>query len=455
MNYDQYIAAKTHLSGDHGFSPLSTPSFLYDFQADLVTWSLRKGRAAIFADCGLGKTPMQLAWAKNVVEHSGGRVLVLCPLAVANQTQREAEKFGIEAQVVRDGKIRGAGIYISNYERLHYFDRGDFTGVVCDESSILKNFDGATKKAVTEFMRPLPYRLLCTATAAPNDHIELGTSSEALGEMGFADVLSRFFRKTKKTYTRCDEHRGQVYSLRGHAVRDFWRWVNSWSRAVRKPSDLGYDDGAFTLPPLRTEQHVVKASTRPEGYLFDVPAIGLLEQRRERRRTLAERCERAAELVSDTGESAVCWCHLNDEGDALERMIPGAVQVAGKDPDERKVEVLEAFASGEARVLVTKPVLTGFGLNWQHCSHQTFFPSHSFEQWYQAVRRSWRFGQMRPVKVDVVTSEGESEVLANLQRKQDAADRMFNEIVSEMKNSLKAKTAPYEGPKAEVPSWLQ
>ena len=238
-------------------------------------------------------------------------------------------------------------------------------------------------------------------------------------------------------------------------MRDFWRWVNSWSRAVRKPSDLGYDDGAFTLPPLRTEQHVVKASTRPEGYLFDVPAIGLLEQRRERRRTLAERCERAAELVSDTGESAVCWCHLNDEGDALERMIPGAVQVAGKDPDERKVEVLEAFASGEARVLVTKPVLTGFGLNWQHCSHQTFFPSHSFEQWYQAVRRSWRFGQMRPVKVDVVTSEGESEVLANLQRKQDAADRMFNEIVSEMKNSLKAKTAPYEGPKAEVPSWLQ
>jgi hypothetical protein len=430
------------------------PDFLYDFQQDLTAWAIEKGRAAIFADCGLGKTPMQLVWAQNVVEKTNGRVLLLAPFAVGNQTKREADKFGIYTSVVRDGKLGGPGIYISNYERLHYFDNQDFDGVVCDESSILKNFDGVTKAAVTEFMRMHKYRLLCTATAAPNDSIELGTSSEALGEMGFSDVLSRFFRKVKKTYTRRDEHRGQVYQLRPHALRDFWRWVCSWSRAIRNPSDLGYDNGAFKLPPLITNQHIVTSSTRPEGYLFDVPAIGLHEQRKERRRTLTERCEKVAELVSITGKPAVCWCNLNDEGNLMEKIIPDAVQIAGKDSDDRKVQVLEDFAAGKIRVLVTKSVLTGFGLNWQHCSHQTFFPSHSFEQWYQSVRRSWRFGQKNPVTIDVVTSEGESEVLANLNRKQVAADEMFSELVSEMKNSLNITATPYGGAVQEIPSWM-
>jgi len=454
MNYSEFLNGKMHLSGEYGFDPLWVPDFLYDFQRELVSWATAKGRAAIFADCGLGKTPMQLTWAQNVVQHTNKRVLLLTPLAVSAQTSREAEKFGIEAAVSRDGKLH-PGITITNYERLHYFNQSDFVGVVADESSILKNFAGATKAAVTEFMRLLPYRLLCTATAAPNDHIELGTSSEALGEMGFSDVLSRFFRKVKKTYTRRDEHRRGTYKLRGHAVKDFWRWVCSWARAIRKPSDMGGDDGRFVLPEMSIREHIVKARSKNEGYLFDMPAIGLQEQRQERRRTISERCEMAAELVNSTGKPAVCWCHLNDEGDLLKSLIPDAVQVAGRDSDEYKEDRLAAFQNGEIRVMVSKPSIAGHGLNWQHCAHQTFFPSHSFEQWYQATRRSWRFGQKNPVTIDVISSEGEQEVLKNLQRKQDAADLMFANLVAMMKDSLNIKVKPYIGSKEEVPSWLQ
>ena len=454
MSYQDFLATKMQLGGHHGFDPIWMPDFLYDFQRGLVEWSTRKGRSAIFADCGLGKTPMQLVWAENVVRQTGGRVLILTPLAVAAQTAREAEKFGIGARVSRDGELT-SDIVIANYERLHYFDNSDFVGAVCDESSILKNFDGSTRAAITEFMRLLPYRLLCTATAAPNDYIELGTSSEALGELGFSDVLSRFFKKTQKTYTRRDEHRGEMYRFRGHAEKDFWRWVCSWARAIRKPSDAGCDDGPFVLPQLTTRDHIVKASRPRDGCLFDVPAVGLQEQREERKRTLAERCEMAATLVNDTGQPAVCWCHLNTEGDLLTKLIPDAVQVAGRDTDDHKEETLEAFAAGEVRVLVTKPTIAGFGLNWQHCAHQTFFPSHSFEQWYQAVRRSWRFGQTRPVIVDVIASEGERDVMANLQRKQDAADLMFANLVAMMGDSMNIEIEPYRGTKEEVPSWLQ
>jgi hypothetical protein len=429
------------------------PDFAFDFQQYLIDWACRKGRSAVFADCGLGKTPIQLAWAENVVRHTNGRVLIMTPLAVSAQTQREADKFGVEAKVSRDGSLP-ARIVITNYERLHYFDSSDFVGAVCDESSILKNFDGATRAAITEFMRLLPYRLLCTATAAPNDYIELGTSSEALGELGFSDVLSRFFKKTEKTWTRRDEYRGEIYRFRGHAERDFWRWVCSWSRALRKPSDAGFDDAAFTLPPLAAVDHIVKASRPRDGCLFDMPAVGLAEQREERRRTLAERCEKAASLVADTGQPAVCWCHLNDEGDLLTKLIPGAEQVAGRHSDDYKEDMLEAFAHGDVRVLVTKPTIAGWGLNWQHCAHQTFFPSHSFEQWYQAVRRSWRFGQTREVLIDVVASEGEADVMANLQRKQDQADEMFDNLVAMMTDSLTIAVEPYKGTKGRIPEWI-
>lgn len=453
--YTDFLQSKIHTGAEHGFAPLWELDDLFDFQRALVDWSLRKGRAAIFADCGMGKTPMQLAWAENVVRKTNGRVLIMTPLAVAQQTEREAAKFGITARVSKEGVLQnGTKIIITNYQRLHYFKPADFAGAVCDESGILKSFDGQTRKAITEFMRTLPYRLLCTATAAPNDYMELGTSSEALGELGFIDMMSRFFKKIDKSFTRRDELRAGKYRFRGHSEKHFWRWICSWARAVRKPSDMGFDDGRFLLPELITREHIVRARTRRDGWLFDVAAIGLWEQREERRRTINERCEMAAQLATAHSEPVVCWCHLNDEGDLLTRLIPDAVQVAGRDSDDSKEESLDAFQRGDIRVLVTKPSIAGHGLNWQHCAHQTFFPSHSFEQWYQAVRRSWRFGQTRPVTIDVIATEGERDVLANLQRKQDQADAMFEHLVSLMHNELQVHAAPYTGEKEEAPSWL-
>jgi len=452
-SYSAFLDAKTQTSGGNGIEPVWLPPVLFDFQRHLVEWSLRRGRDAIFADCGLGKTLMQLVWAENIIRHTNKPVLVLTPLAVGAQTITEAEKFGIDAERPHDGSISGkARVVITNYERLHKFNPHDFAGVVCDESSILKNFDGTTRDAVIEFMRTRPYRLLCTATAAPNDYVELGNSAEALGEMGFQDMVSRFFKKeTSKEH--CGWGRMQ-YKMRGHAERDFWRWVCSWARAIRKPSDLGYDDSRFVLPPLKVNEHVVSARQCRPDMLFDLPANDLHEQREEQRRTLVERCEKVASLVSDTGRPAVAWCHLNDEGDAITRMIPGAVQVSGSDDDERKEEVFQAFANGQVRVLVTKPVLAGFGMNWQHCAHQTVFPSHSFEQYYQSVRRCWRFGQKNPVTVDIVTTEGRAGVLANLQRKSEAADAMFARLVELMNDALGIRRSSPATTPAEVPSWL-
>ena len=453
--YEAFLESKAQGGTKHGFDPIWLHDDLFDFQRGLVEWALRKGRDAIFADCGLGKTLMQLVWADNIVRKTNKPVLVLTPLAVGMQTVQEGVKFGVECVRCRDGKFStDAKIIVTNYERLHYFNSGDFAGVVCDESSILKNFDGQTKAAITEFMRTRPYRLLCTATAAPNDYIELGTSSEALGEMGFADMLGRFFKKENRAMSRGGEYAKGVWRFRGHAERDFWRWVCSWARAVRRPSDMGCDDGPFVLPALNTEQHIIKASRPQPGVLFDLPAVTLAEQREERRRTLPERCECAASIVNGTSEPCVAWCHLNDEGDTLAQMIPDAVQVAGKDPDEFKEEALGGFVDGSIRVLVTKPTIAGHGMNWQHCRHQTFFPSHSFEQWYQAVRRSWRFGQDRPVTVDVITSEGEASVLENLQRKSEAATVMFDRLVQHMNQELAIRTTRAYTTPEEVPSWV-
>ena len=438
-DYAAFIESKTHLGGSFGFSPVFMPDFLFPFQRALVEWAVKRGRAAIFADCGLGKTPMQLVWAQNVVEKTNKPVLILTPLAVGPQTVREAEKFGIEAKQSRDGSV-AASITITNYQQLHKFDWKQFSGVICDESSILKNFDGKIKSEVTEFMRKLPFRLLCTATAAPNDYIELGTSSEALGELGFMDMLSRFFKKAEATTSRSDEFRANIYRFRGHSEHDFWRWVCSWARAVRKPSDVGCSNDGYELPKLTTIEHVIQAARPREDLLFDMPAVTLKEQREERRRTLKERCEMAAKLIADTKKPAVAWCHLNDEGHLLENLIKGAVEVEGNDSDEYKEETFEAFARGEIRVLVSKPVIAGFGLNWQHCAHQTFFPSHSFEQWYQSIRRCWRFGQTSPVCVDMIASEGERGVLSNLNRKADAAAQMFEKLVALINNELRITT---------------
>jgi len=454
VKYEEFIASKSQLSGNYGFDPVWMPDIFFPFQVALTEWAIRKGRAAIFADCGLGKTFMQLVWAENIARHTGGRVLILTPLAVAFQTMREAGKISIDISHRKTGIERGDKIVVTNYERLHHFDPTDFAGVVCDESSILKNFDGETRKAITEFMRTRKYRLLCTATAAPNDYIELGTSSEALGHMGAADMMNRFFTKAKKTFTARHEHMAGVYRMRDHAQHDFWRWVCSWARAIRKPSDIGYDDGDFRLPPLNVRSHVVKAARPRGGYLFDIPAVGLAEQRSDLRNTINERCGMAAQLVNTHSDPAVVWCNLNSEGNRLAKMIDGASEVSGKDSEEYKEDVFTKFISGDIRVLVTKPTIGGFGLNLQHCAHETFFPSHSYEQYYQSVRRCWRFGQKRTVTVDMITTDGQADVLANLQRKSDQAAAMFDNLVSMMWQEMKIETKNDYTNREELPTWL-
>ena len=458
MNYDDFIRAKTQLECDGGFEPSWLPSFLFDFQADLVSWALRKGRAAIFADCGLGKTPMQLVWAENVARKTNGRVLVLTPIAVGQQTIREGEKFGVEVHRPQGGTVR-SGITVTNYERLHHFNADDFDGIVLDESSILKSFSGVTRKEITAFMRKIPYRLLCTATAAPNDYFELGTSSEALGYLGFMDMLTRFFKNARNNASLQRAWASQgggspQWTFRGHSEAPFWQWVVSWARALRKPSDLGFSDARFVLPSLLESEHIVRAKSNREGLLFSMPAIGLAEEREERRRTLKERCEYVAEKLNGSGAPAVAWCHLNAEGDLIERLIPDAIQVSGRDSDEEKEEKLSAFASGQARVLVTKPIIGAWGLNWQHCAHMTTFTGHSFEQYYQSVRRCWRFGQTRPVVVEHVLSDGEERVVANLRRKSEQADRMFAQLTSNVQNALAIARAGVYAKKEEIPSWL-
>jgi hypothetical protein len=451
MTYEDFLASKQQLDGDHGFAPTIMPDWLFDYQQHLVEWACRKGRAAIFADCGMGKTPMQLVWAQNVVKETGKPVLIATPLAVSYQTVAEANRFGIEAERSSDGSIP-AVITVTNYERLHRFDQSKFGGMVCDESSILKNFDGSTKALVTEFMRLLPYRLLCTATAAPNDYHELGTSSEALGYLGYQDMLSRFFKEDViKDYLGWGR---KAYRFRGHAEEPFWRWVCSWARACRKPSDLGYDDGKLTLPPLREHEVVVQSSKTRPGMLFSLPAGTLQEQRQERRITLEDRCESASEIVEQNDGPSVIWCHLNDEADMLEKSIKDCRQVSGSQSEEEKEELLLAFQGGQLKRLVTKPKIGCFGLNWQHCNNVVTFASHSWEQYYQAVRRCWRFGQQSPVDVHVIATEGEIGVLANLRRKSDAAERMFESLVRHMGDALAVDHKRKFSQEERVPSWL-
>jgi hypothetical protein len=474
-DYQTFLEAKSQLGGDHGFEPLWMPDALFDFQRALVEWSLRKGRSAIFADCGLGKSFIQLVWAENVARKTAGRVLILAPLAVGGQTVREGVKFGVECVQSRNGVLpEGKKIIVTNYEKLHLFNPGDFTACVCDESSILKHFTGATQMQVTRFMNKMPYRLLCTATAAPNDYIELGTSSEALGELSNSEMLTRFFRqlddKGQKSELRQQDRNEKVakhfaklsfrvsqtigqWRLKHHAVTHFWQWVCSWARACRKPSDLGFADAAFVLPPLQEKHHIIMPGTPPEGMLFCLPAFGLREERDERRRTLAERCEFVASLVNHA-DPAVVWCHMNAEGDELARTIPGARQVCGATPDDEKEEIYADFAAGKLRVLVIKPKIGAWGLNWQHCAHVVTFASHSYEQFYQSVRRCWRFGQTRPVRLDVVATEGERGVFENMMRKARQADAMFTELVKHMNAAQRIVREKNDHTKMEKPSWL-
>ena len=474
MKYEEFLDRKTQVGCNSGFEPLWMPDKLFPFQVALTTWAVMKGRAAVFADCGLGKTFMQLVWAENVARKTNGRVLILTPLAVAFQTVKEGEKIGVEVTNRREGLQAGDRIVVANYERLHYFNADDFQGVVCDESSILKHFTGATQMQVTRFMVKIPYRLLCTATAAPNDYIELGTSSEVLAELSHSEMLTRFFRQLDdkgqkkelreqgnneklaqhfaKLSFRVHQSIGQ-WRLKRHAENDFWRWVCSWARACRKPSDLGFDDTGFILPELKEFNHIITPHTPPEGMLFTLPAIGLQEEREERRRTLTQRCEFVSGLV-DHKSPAVIWCHMNEEGKTLAKMIPDSREIAGCTPDDEKEEIYREFSEGKLRVLVIKPKIGAWGLNWQHCAHVVTFASHSYEQYYQSVRRCWRFGQKNPVRLDVVATLGESGVISNMLRKADQADAMFRLLVEHMKESQNIKRPEAGNKEMEFPSWL-
>lgn len=477
-DYESFLDAKKQVGAEYGFDPVWMPSQLFPFQVALVEWAIRKGRAAIFADCGLGKTAMQLTWAENVARKTDGRVLILTPLAVAFQTVNEGAKFGIEVVHRREGLQSGDRIVVTNYERMHYFNPEDFQGVVCDESSILKHFSGATQKQVTRFLTKMPYRLLCTATAAPNDYIELGTSSMALGELSHSEMLSRFFRqlddKGQKSEARKQAEAENImtsapqyyqrlayrvaqsigqWRLKNHAVTDFWRWVASWARACRMPSDLGFNDAGFILPPLNERDHIITPSTPPDGMLFCLPAFGLSEERIERKRTLDERCRFVADLVNHD-RPAVVWCHTNDEGDELEKIIPGALQIAGKTEDDIKEKRFAAFSDGSLRVLVIKPKIGAWGLNWQHCNHVVSFASHSYEQYYQSVRRCYRFGQKKAVTLDVIATEGERRVIANMRRKADQANVMFSKMSEHMRDAIKISRTNDATRKTELPQWL-
>lgn len=451
--YDDFLMSKMHEGANSGFDPVFMPSVMLPFQAAMVEWAITKGRSALFEDCGLGKTLQAMVWAQNVAQHTNKPVLVLTFLAVAPQFVREGEKFDIPVYRSSDGSIKG-DIIVTNYQKLKFFNPDDFGGVVCDESSILKSLDGAIKDEVTQFMRKVPYRLLDTATAAPNDFIELGTSSEALGYMGYMDMLNKFFKNDlNNSATRRHYGEAPKWRFKGHAELAFWRWVCSWARAMRKPSDLGFSDEGFILPPLQEHEHLIESAFRPDGFLFEVAATDLREQRQEQKATVKERCEMVASLVNH-GEPAVVWCHLDAEGDELERIIPGAVQISGKLRDEVKEERLLAFADGEIRVLVTKPKIGAWGLNWQHCAHTTYFPSHSFEQYYQSIRRFWRFGQSRSVRVDIVHTEGQRKVIENMKRKAVQAESMFANLVAEMNNAISIERINDHKNDMEVPSWL-
>jgi hypothetical protein len=481
VDYQDFLHAKSQMGGMSGFEPEFLPDFLFPFQADLTSWAIRKGRAAIWADCGLGKGPMALVWAENVHRHTNRPVLILTPLAVSAQMVREGKKFGIDVTHSRDGKHSG-GIVVTNYERIHHFEPSDFEGVVCDEASVLKAFDGKRRKQVTRFLSRMSYRLLCTATAAPNDFIEVGTQSEALGELTQSEMLGIFFKasdnKRHSLFKEGDFWNRAKWFFRPHSEQPFWQWVCSWARACRKPSDLGYDDAQFILPELRTSQHITGSEFIFPGELFPRIACTLKEQRIERKRTMEARCDKVAELVDAHDGHSIAWCQYNPEGDILEKAIPGAVQIAGCDSDEWKEAAVEWFVGerclcglshngiykptsgckcgveSNKRIMVSKPKCLSFGLNFQHCDHLLFFPSHSYEQTYQAIRRCWRFGQTKPVQVDIVTTEGEAEVMANLQGKQIKADRMFSALVAEMNRGQAIVIPDRHTQLTEIPAWL-
>jgi len=453
VSYAEFLQRKLVAVKPAGFEPKPFTAPLFHYQRDVAAFVLQQGRSAQFLDTGLGKTAVGLEWAKQVSEHVNGPVLVLTPLAVAQQTKREGEKFGIETRVVRDQSEVRPGINICNYERLQRLDPSAFVGVILDESSILKSFMGKTKQRLIEAFANTPYRLCQTATPAPNDYMELGNHADFLGVMPSNEMLSRWFINDTMNFGN--------YRLKGHAIGPFWDWVASWARCASRPSDLGHSDDGFQLPELDIQQHVIDVdmTTDAEGELFRRVEMSATNLHREKRRTVGARAHRVADLVNASADAWIVWCDTDYEADALSAIIPGAVEVRGSDPMESKEDRLLAFTLGNERVIITKPSIAGFGLNWQHCHNMAFVGvSYSYESFYQAVRRCWRFGQAKPVNAHIVMAQTEGAIWSVVTAKADAHSGMKDEMRDAMLRAQGASSAiktPYIAThKARLPEWL-
>jgi len=430
-DYLEFLERKKHSIGNFGFDATFVPDFAFDFQKFIIEKAVKKGRSGIFVDTGLGKTLIQLSIAYNIALKTNKRVLILTPLAVAFQFILEAEKLGIDdIEYSKDGKFTKK-IVICNYERLHYFDSKDFEGVVLDESSILKNFDGKIKAQVTAFVKKIPYRFLSTATPAPNDFIELGTSSEALGYMGYMDMLGRFF-KNNQNDTGGRNNIGEKFYLKPHAEKDFFSWVGQWAIMCKMPSDLGFSDEKYILPELIINQNIVKnqslVCSNGQMLMFTPESKSMTDVRLEQKQTISERCELAYNLANN--KTSVYWCNLNEESNILKQLDKEAVEIIGSMPIDKKEDILINFAKGNIKRIITKAKMTGMGLNWQHCNHSVFFPTWSYEQYYQAIRRFWRFGQKNDVTIDMVISDGQSRVLRALEEKTAKAKELHQNLTN-------------------------
>jgi superfamily II DNA or RNA helicase len=445
MNYEEFIKSKKHLLGSFGFEPNYIPSMAFDFQKEIITRAVKKGRIAVFADTGLGKTLIQLSIAQNVVNHTKGKVLILTPLAVAFQFILEAEKMGItDIEYSKDGN-HTKSIVICNYERLHYFNSEDFKGVVLDESSILKNFDGKIKNQITSFVKKLPYRFLSTATPSPNDFIELGTSSEALGYMGYMDMLGKFFKNNQGSIAKQKRQIGEKYYLKPHAEISFFAWVNQWSIMIKMPSDIGYSNERYNLPKLINNTHIIKNNSlldcKGQIQMFNVIAKSFQEVRHEQKQTIEDRCKKAVELAK--GKTSVYWVNLNDESSLIKQLDTEAVEILGSMSIEKKEKILLDFAQGKIKRIITKAKMTGMGLNWQHCNHSVFFPTYSYEQYYQAIRRFWRFGQKNEVTIDMVISDGQTRVLEALKQKTQKAIDLYENLTKNVNQVFEDKNKEF------------
>jgi len=460
MTYQEFLESKKHNSIDYGIKPNFIPDGMFDYQKYVTEYAIKKGRCAVFLDTGLGKTIIELTIAKNYIHHTNKPVLIITPLAVAFQFIKEAKKFDIDdIEYSKDGKYKSK-IVVCNYERLHYFDSNDFDCVLLDESSILKNFEGAIKNSVTSFLKKVKYRYLFTATPSPNDYIELGTSSEALGYLGYTDMLGKFFKNNNNNTIKIgqiDKARlGMEWYLKPHAEKDFWRWVASWSISCRKPSDLGYSDDRHILPELIENEVVVKNESplaiNGQGSLFSFPAQNFREIKAEVRSTIHERCQMAVELANHH-DITVYWVNLNDEASILNDIDKDAIEVRGNMDIDKKEDILMAFSNGQIKKLITKTSITAFGLNWQHCNHTTYFPTYSYEQYYQAIRRFYRFGQTRPVYVDLILSDGQTKIMDSLIAKKEKAVTMFKNLTTQTNSDFSIKKKEFNKP-LNLPNFL-